>query len=151
MQVDLDPRELRARGLAADDVVNAISSQNLILPAGTEKIDTRGVLRQAQRQPDADRASSTICRSGLRNGSVVYVRDVAHVRDGYPPQTNIARVDGKRAVLMNVLKTGNASTIDIINGINERLPGAGRTMPPDLKLVRIERPVDVRARRHLAA
>ena len=61
-----------------------------------------------------------------RNGSVIYVRDVAHVRDGYPPQTNIARVDGKRAVLMNVLKTGNASTIDIINGINEKLPQRAR-------------------------
>jgi hypothetical protein len=66
---------------------------------------------------------------------VLYVRDVAHVRDGYPPQTNIARVDGKRAIVMNVLKTGNASTLDIIAGINSKLPLARAAMPKDLKLV----------------
>ena len=69
------------------------------------------------------------------NGAVVYVRDVAHVRDGYAPQTSVSRVDGKRAILMNILKTGDASTIDIINGINEKLGPARATMPEDLKLV----------------
>ena len=75
------------------------------------------------------------------------MRDVAHVRDGYPPQTNIARVDGKRAVVMNVLKTGNASTLDIIDGINSKLPLARATMPHGLEARRPERSVGVRARR----
>jgi multidrug efflux pump subunit AcrB len=133
VQVDLDPRELRARGLAADDVVTAISSQNLILPAGTEKIDTREYFVKLNASPTQIEQLNDL-PLGVRNGSVVYVRDVAHVRDGYSPQTSVARVDGKRAVLMNVLKTGNASTIDIINGINQRLPLAKATMPPELKL-----------------
>src|SRR6202142_641880 len=69
-----------------------------------------------------------------QNGTVTYVRDVAHVRDGYAPQTNMVRVDGRRSVLMNVLKTGNASTIDIINSINEKLPQVRAAMPPELKI-----------------
>ena len=74
------------------------------------------------------------------------MRDVAHVRDGYPPQTNIARVDGERAVVMNVLKTGNASTIDIIDGINQKLPQIRASLPKDLKLVAIsDQSVFVRA------
>ncbi len=136
VQVDLDPRQLRARGLAADDVVSAISSQNLILPAGTEKIDTREYFVKLNASPTQIEQLNDL-PLGVRNGSVVYVRDVAHVRDGYATQTSVARVDGKRAVLMNVLKTGNASTIDIINGINQRLPLAKATMPPELKLAAI--------------
>ena len=73
-------------------------------------------------------------RSGP-GGAVTYVRDVAHVRDGYSPQTSVSRVDGKRAILMNVLKTGNASTLDIIKGINSKLSTVQATMPPDLKIV----------------
>jgi multidrug efflux pump subunit AcrB len=79
-------------------------------------------------------------------GSVIYVRDVAHVRDGYAPQTNVARVDGKRAILMNILKTGDASTIDVIKGINAKLAPARATMPKDLKLVALsDQSVFVRA------
>jgi multidrug efflux pump subunit AcrB len=133
VQVDLDPRELRARGLAGSDVVNAISAQNLIIPAGTEKIDTREYFVKLNANPTQISQINDL-PIGVRNGSVVYVRDVAHVRDGYAPQTSVARVDGKRAVLMNVLKTGNASTIDIIDGINQRLPNAKATLPPELRL-----------------
>ncbi len=75
------------------------------------------------------------------------MRDVAHVRDGYPPQTNVVRVDGKRAILMSILKTGNASTLDIINGINQRLPKVKGTMPKDSEARGIERSVGVRAGR----
>ena len=75
------------------------------------------------------------------------MRDVAHVRDGYPPQTNIARVDGKRAIVMNVLKTGNASTLDIISGINEKLPLGPRRHAEGFEARRLERSVDFRARR----
>ena len=129
VQVDLDPRQLRARGLAASDVVNAIGAQNLILPAGTEKIDTREYFVKLNASPtQIDELNDLPIRA--RNGGVLYVRDVAHVRDGYPPQTNIARVDGKRAIVMSVLKTGNASTLDIIDGINSKLPAVRSPMPP---------------------
>jgi multidrug efflux pump subunit AcrB len=145
VQVDLDPGALRARGLAADDVVSAISSQNLILPAGTEKIDRREYFVKLNASPtQIEQLNDLPIRA--RNGGVLYVRDVAHVRDGYPPQTNIARVDGKRAVVMNVLKTGSASTLDIIKGINEKLPLARASLPKDLKLVALsDQSVFVRA------
>jgi multidrug efflux pump subunit AcrB len=133
VQVDLDPRALRARGLAGSDVVSAISAQNLILPAGTEKIDTREYFVKLNANPTRIKEIDDL-PLGVRNGSVVYVHDVAHVRDGYQPQTNVVRVDGKRAVLMTILKTGNASTIDIIDGINARLPAAQASMPADLKI-----------------
>src|SRR5580692_1741052 len=145
VQVDLDPRLLRARGLAASDVVNAISQQNLILPAGTEKIDTREYFVKLNASPLKIEELNDLPVKSI-DGGVLYVRDVAHVRDGYPPQTNIARVDGKRAVVMNVLKTGNASTLDIIAGINSRLPLARASMPQDSKLVALsDQSVFVRA------
>ncbi len=134
VQVDLDPRELRARGLAPTDVVSAIAAQNLILPAGTEKIGTKEYFVRLNASPTAiEKLNDLPIRAG--NGAVLYVRDVAHVRDGYTPQTSVARVDGKRAVIMNVLKTGNASTLDIIDGINKRLGPLRGTMPKGLKLV----------------
>jgi multidrug efflux pump subunit AcrB len=145
VQVDLDPRQLRAHGLAAEDVVNAISSQNLILPAGTEKIDTKEYFVKLNASPtQIEQLNDLPIRA--RNGGVLYVRDVAHVRDGYPPQTNIARVDGKRAIVMNVLKTGGASTLDIISGINQRLGPARAALPSALKLVALsDQSVFVRA------
>jgi len=134
VQVDLDPRQLRARGLAGADVVNAIGQQNLILPAGTEKIGSKEYFVKLNASPtEIDKLNDLPIRA---NGqTVTYVRDVAHVRDGYAPQTSISRVDGKRAILMNILKTGNASTIDIINGINAKLIPVKATLPPDLKVV----------------
>ncbi len=145
VQVDLDPRLLRARGLAASDVVNAISQQNLILPAGTEKIDTREYFVKLNASPTKIEELNDLPVKSI-DGGVLYVRDVAHVRDGYPPQTNIARVDGKRAIVMNVLKTGTASTLDIIAGINSKLPLARAAMPKDLKLVALsDQSVFVRA------
>jgi multidrug efflux pump subunit AcrB len=134
VQVDLDPRELRARGLSGDDVVTAIGQQNLILPAGTEKIDTKEYFVKLNASPTAIEAMNDLPIKPI-NGGLVYVRDVAHVRDGYTPQTSVARVDGKRAILMNILKTGDASTIDVINGINAKLAPARATLPKDLKLV----------------
>ncbi len=134
IQVDLDPRLLRARGLAGSDVVTAISQQNLILPAGTEKIGAEEYFVKLNASPtQIEQLNDLPLR---RNGNTItYVRDVAHVRDGYMPQTSIARVDGKRAVVMNVLKTGNASTIDIIDGVNAKLKPAQANMPAGLKIV----------------
>jgi multidrug efflux pump subunit AcrB len=133
VQVDLDPDALRARGLSADDVVNAISQQNLILPAGTEKIGSKEYFIKLNASPTQIEEMNNLPVT-RRNGTVIYVHDVAHVRDGYPPQTNVVRVDGKRAILMSILKTGNASTLDIINGINQKLGPAKATMPKELKL-----------------
>jgi multidrug efflux pump subunit AcrB len=133
VQVDLDPQGLRARGLTPDDVVNAIGAQNLILPAGTQKIGALEYFIKLNASPTRidDLNDIPIRASG---GSVTYVRDVAHVRDGYSPQTNIVRLEGRRAVLMSVLKSGKASTIDVIDGINARLPQVKSAMPPSLKI-----------------
>jgi len=133
VQVDLDPQQLRANGLSGNDVVRAIGEQNLILPAGTQKIDSFEYYIKLNASPtQIDDLNNMPVRA--QNGTVTYVRDVAHVRDGYAPQTNMVRVDGRRAVLMNVLKTGNASTIDIIDGIKQKLPQISASLPPELKI-----------------
>jgi multidrug efflux pump subunit AcrB len=133
VQVDLDPQQLRANGLSANDVVKSIGEQNLILPAGTQKIDSFEYYIKLNASPtQIDDLNNMPVRA--QNGTVTYVRDVAHVRDGYAPQTNMVRVDGRRSVLMNVLKTGNASTIDIIDGIKQKLPQIRASLPPELKI-----------------
>jgi multidrug efflux pump subunit AcrB len=133
VQVDLDPRALRAYNLSGSDVVAAILAQNLVLPAGTQKIGELEYFIKLNASPTAlDDLNNLPIRAN--NGTVIYVRDVAHVRDGYSPQTNIVRVGGQRAILMSVLKTGKASTIDIINSINEKLPQIRAALPPELKI-----------------
>jgi multidrug efflux pump subunit AcrB len=114
-------------------VVTAIGSQNLILPAGTEKIGPLEYYIKLNASPTQIEDLNNIpIRS--RNGAVTYIRDVAHVRDGYSPQTSVVRLDGRRAVLMSVLKTGKASTIDIINSINQKLPQIRASLPSALKI-----------------
>jgi multidrug efflux pump subunit AcrB len=133
VQVDLDPQQLRANGLSGNDVVKAIGEQNLILPAGTQKIDSLEYFIKLNASPtQIEDLNDLPVRA--QNATVTYVRDVAHVRDGYAPQTNMVRVDGRRSVLMNVLKTGNASTIDIIDGIKQKLPQISASLPPELKI-----------------
>jgi CzcA family heavy metal efflux pump len=145
VQVDLDPEQLRAHGLSGDDVVAAIASQNLILPAGTEKIGTKEYFVKLNASPtEIEQMNDLPVKAS--GGGVTYIRDVAHVRDGYLPQTNIARLNGKRAVVMNVLKTGDASTIDVINGINGKLGGVKSALPQGLNLVTLnDQSVFVRA------
>ncbi len=133
VQVDLDPDALRAQGLSGNDVTNAIASQNLILPAGTQKIGDREYFVEVNASPQTIDELNNLPVT-TRNGSIVYVRDVAHVRDGSPPQTNIVRRDGHRGVLMSVLKTGSASTLDIIKNIKERLPGIRAALPADFHI-----------------
>ena len=133
VQVDLDPQALRARGLSGSDVTSAIAAQNLVLPAGTEKIGGLEYFIKLNASPQKlEELNDVPIRT--RDGSVVYVRDVAHVRDGYPPQTNIVRLEGKRAVLMSVLKTGTTSTLDIINSINQKLPQIRAQLPPEMNI-----------------
>ncbi len=129
VQVDLDPDRLRAKGLSGNDVTNALAAQNSILPAGTQKIGDREYFVTVNANPRTVAELNDLPITN-RNGNVVYVRDVAHVRDGYPPQTNIVRRDGHRGVLMSVLKTGSASTLDIIRNIKQRLPRVREQLPP---------------------
>ena len=133
VQVDLDPDALRAQGLSGNDVTSAIATQNLILPAGTQKIGDREYFVAVNASPQTIDELNNLPVT-TRNGSIIYVRDVAHVRDGYPPQTNIVRRDGHRGVLMSVLKTGAASTLDIIRSIKQRLPGIRAALPPDFHI-----------------
>ena len=146
VQVDLDTAALQAKGLSPLDVVNAISAQNLILPAGTAKIGPVRIRRRHQRQPA--RRSTKLNDFPIKTvgSSTIYIRDVAHVRDGFPPQTNIVRVNGQRASLLTILKTGNASTLDIISGIKAHAAAdqggpAARAADPSAG-----RSVDLRAR-----
>src|SRR3984885_14565234 len=133
VQVDLDPQALRANSLSPNDVVSAIGQQNLILPAGTEKIGPLEYYIKLNASPtQIEDLNNMPVRA--QNGTVTYVHDLAHVRDGYSPQTNMVRVNGRRSVLMSVLKPGKASTIDIIDGINQKLPQIRASLPSSLKV-----------------
>jgi multidrug efflux pump subunit AcrB len=133
VQVDLDPQALRSKGLSGGDVVSAITAQNLILPAGTQKIGELEYFIGVNASPLKIEEMNDLPISGS-NGQVTYIRDVAHVYDGAPPQTNIARLEGKRAALMTVLKNGSASTLDIINAIKSKLPQINSLAGPALKI-----------------
>ncbi len=132
IQVDLNIPALQAKGLSPNDVVAAIGNQNLILPAGTVKIGTKedDVDLNASPQTVEEMNDLPIKAVGM---NTIYIRDVAHVRDGNPPQTNIVLVDGQRAALMTVMKLGATSTLDIINKIKERLPIVLAGMPPEFR------------------
>src|SRR4051812_20102750 len=131
IQVDLDPGALQANNLTPVDVVTAVSAQSLIVPAGTSKIGTR------EYDVDINGAALTIDELNdlpikVVNGAPIYIRDVAHVRDGSPPQTNLVRVDGQRSALLIVQKNGNASTLHIVSQVKEMLPRALASLPPGL-------------------
>jgi CzcA family heavy metal efflux pump len=133
IQVDLDLQALQAKGLSPIDVVNAVSAQNIIAPSGTMKIDRFEYAVETNSAPSILDELNNLPVKAI-NGTVVYVRDVAHVRDGYPPQTNIVRVDGSRAILMNVMKNGSASTLDIISGVQKKLVAIKGQLPPQLQI-----------------
>ncbi|MGO9317661.1 MAG: efflux RND transporter permease subunit [Terracidiphilus sp.] len=133
IQVDLDLHALQAKGLSPVDVVNAVSAQNLIAPSGTMKIDRFEYAVETNSAPQIVDELNNLPIKAV-NGAVIYIRDVAHVRDGYPPQTNIVHVNGKRAIMMAVMKTGSASTLDIIKGIREKLENIKGTLPPQLRI-----------------
>src|ERR1700683_4633757 len=131
VQVDLNTTALQSKGLSPLDVVNAISLQNLILPAGTTKIGP------FEYQVDMNGAPTTVSELNdlpikTVGSSTIYINYMAHVRDGFPPQTNIVNVDGKRASLMSIQKNGDASTLDIISGIKALLPQIAAGLPPQL-------------------
>jgi len=133
IMVDLNQQALEARGLSPADVVNAIANQNVIAPSGTIKID--------KFEYNVETNSAPLTIAGLNNlpirsvdGTVVYIHDIGHVRDGNPPQTNIVRVDGHRAVLVNIMKTGKASTLQIIHDVRAKLAYVKGELPPTLQI-----------------
>src|SRR5437016_6659199 len=134
VQVDLNTAALQSKGLSALDVVNAIAAQNLILPTGTSKIGSK------EYDVDISNASPQTIEQLNRipiktiGTTTTYLSDVAWVRDGFPPQTNVVRVNGQRATLLTVQKNGNASTLNIIAGIKALLPQIKQTVPPTLDI-----------------
>ncbi|CAG4888942.1 efflux RND transporter permease subunit [Paraburkholderia saeva] len=133
VQIDIDPAALQARGLSAQDVANALAGQNLITPVGTEKIGDHEYTLQLNNAPTAIQALGDLPVKAV-NGTTIYIRDIAHVRDGSPPQTNIVHVNGHRSVLMSVLKNGSASTLGIISGIKQNLANAKAALPDNLQV-----------------
>ncbi|MGF6596190.1 multidrug efflux pump subunit AcrB [Paraburkholderia sp. GAS448] len=133
IMVDIDSRKLQERNLSPMDVVNAITAQNLILPSGTAKIGSTEYSIQMNASPDSLAGLNNIPIKSTANGTV-YVRDVAHVRDGYQPQTNIVRVNGQRASLLTINKSGNTSTLEIVDRIKTMMPVLRNLVPESLNI-----------------
>ena len=133
VMVDVDLHALYAQGLSASDVARAIDAQNIILPSGTAKIGSREYNVRLNGSPELIAAFNNLPVKQV-NGSTVYVRDVAHVRDGYAIQTNIVRHNGTRGALLTVLKNGGASTLQVVQRLKGMLPRILSTLPPQLKL-----------------
>jgi multidrug efflux pump subunit AcrB len=131
IMVDIDSRALQARGLSPLDVVNAVNAQNLILPGGTAKIGTLEYNVNLNGSTPTVEALNDLPVS-TSGGQVIYVRDVAHVRDGYAPQTNIVRTNGNRSALLQIEKSGNASTLAIIAQVKAMLPQIAAGLPKAL-------------------
>src|ERR1700730_6325869 len=133
VQIDLDSTAMQARGLSGQDVANALAAQNLITPVGTQKVGNFEYNIQLNNSPLRMEELGNLPIKTV-NGAMVYMRDVASVRDGNPPQTNIVHVDGNRSVLMMVLKAGSISTLDIIASIKQKVLDVKNSLPDALKI-----------------
>jgi multidrug efflux pump subunit AcrB len=131
IMVDLDPKALYARGLSPADVSAAINAQSPILPAGAAKIGDREYNVRLNSSPDVVETLNDV-PVRQQGGATVYIRDVAQVRDGGAVQSNVVRQDGRRGALVSILKTGRASTLDIVNRVKKELPRILTTLPPEL-------------------
>jgi CzcA family heavy metal efflux pump len=136
VEIDLDAQAMQARGLSAQDVANALAAQNLTTPVGTQKIGKFEYVMQLNNAAEeiADLGNLPIKQV---NGTTIYIRDVAHVRDGNPPQTNIVHVDGTRSAMLSVFKNGSTSTLAIVAGIRDRLAEMKSSLPDALKITPI--------------
>jgi multidrug efflux pump subunit AcrB len=133
VSVDIDIPALQARGLTPNDVVNAISAQNLILPSGTVKIGTLEYDVALNGSPlTADDLNNVPVK--VQNGAIIYVRDVAHVRDGFSPQTNIVRQNGVRSTLLSIVKNGNTSSLEIVRDVKAMIPKLKNIVPDDVQI-----------------
>jgi multidrug efflux pump subunit AcrB len=133
LEVDLNYKALQGYGLTPYDVINTINAQNLILPSGTEKAGQFEYQVGLNASPPTLEELNAMPIKTLANGTTVYVRDVAHVYNGSIPQTNIVRFNGKRAVLLTIQKAGNESTLNIVQGVKNKIPELKQTVPPALK------------------
>ncbi|MFZ0199755.1 MAG: efflux RND transporter permease subunit [Candidatus Sulfotelmatobacter sp.] len=133
IQVDLDLPRLQAYGLQPLDIVNAVNAQNLVLPSGTIKMGPLEYNVEMNGTPQTIAELNDLPVKTV-NGSTLYMRDVAHIRDGFSPQTNIVRQDGNRGALMSIYKNGNASTLQIVSGVKNIVQQAAQALPPALKI-----------------
>ncbi len=133
IMVDLDPQALLAKSISAADVSNAVNLQNLTLPSGSVKLGPQEYRVSLNSSPDAVSALDELPVKVV-NGATVYLRDVAHVRDGFAVQTNIVRQDGRRSVLLTVIKKGGASTLTIVRELKALLPSIRAAAPPGLEV-----------------
>jgi CzcA family heavy metal efflux pump len=133
ISVDLDTNALLAKGLTPNDIVNAVNTQNLVLPSGTAKIGSTEYVLATNSSPDTIAGLNNI-PVRTQNGATTYLSEVAHVRDGFSPQTNIVRQNGERGVLVSVLKSGGSSTLDIVSALLAQLPVIAQTLPKELKI-----------------
>src|SRR6202140_2964632 len=128
ISVDLDTTTLQSKGLSATDIVNAVNAQNLILPTGTVKLGTLEYTVEMNGSPQTVAGLNDLPIKTV-NGSTIYMRDVAHIRDGFSPQTNIVRANGQRGVLMAVYKTGSAATLDIVSRVKKSIDDYAGSIP----------------------
>jgi CzcA family heavy metal efflux pump len=133
IMVDIDPAKLNAYGLSPTDIANAVNAQNLVIPSGTVKIGSLEYNVELNGSPaTVDDLNNVPIRTV--NGTVIYMRDVAHVRDGFEVQTNIVRQDGQRGSLLSAYKTGDSSTLDIVSQVKAALPRIAAALPPELRI-----------------
>jgi multidrug efflux pump subunit AcrB len=133
IMVDLDPDRLYAWGISPADVSNAINTQNLILPAGSTKIGTQEYQVRLNSSPDTVAALNDLPIRTV-NGTTVYIKDVASVRDGFSVQTNVVHSEGTRGALLSIYKSGNASTLTVVEAVKNAMPRIQATVPPELKI-----------------
>jgi len=133
VMIDLNQNLLQSKGLSPQDVLSALTDQNLVLPGGTAKIDEFEYDVRMNSSPRTVAELNDLPIKQVGN-STIYLRDVANVRDGFAPQTNIVRQDGHRGVLLSIMKAGTASTISVVKGVRELLPRVAQTLPPQLKI-----------------
>ncbi len=133
ISVDLNTTLLQAKGLSPVDIVNAINAQNLILPTGTAKLGTIEYMVEMNGSPQTVEGLNDLPIKTV-NGATIYMRDVAHIRDGFSPQTNIVRANGQRGVLMSVYKTGSASTLDIVKRVKQSIQNYSGSIPEGLHI-----------------
>jgi CzcA family heavy metal efflux pump len=131
--INMDQAAMQSKGIAPGDLLNAVAQQNVVMPSGTIKI---GQSEYDVRTNGAPGTVEELANIPLKqvNGTTIYLRDVASVSDGFQVQTNVVRQDGRRGVLISVLKNGNSSTLDVVSGIRKLLPRVASTLPPELKL-----------------
>jgi CzcA family heavy metal efflux pump len=136
VMIDLNEGLIQSKGLSPQDVLTAVQQQNLISPLGTAKIDRFEYDVKANFSPKTVPELNDLPVKVVGN-STIYLRDVANIRDGFAPQTNIVRQDGHRGALVTILKAGNASTVSVVKGIRDLLPRVAQTLPPALKILPI--------------